>query len=125
MFAEVKDGKKFSLNIYSGSEHEIGFDHIATLLLPSMIDDIYQHDGVGSVPGLKKPEGGWDTRGHWKRLVRIDENVLQTFASVVEAKGTAIAETRFLFPFSTDTVEVFRTFGSGISSFDQAASHFK
>ena len=39
MFAEVSHRKTFSLNVYSGQEHEVGFEHGSTLLLPGMVDD--------------------------------------------------------------------------------------
>ena len=46
MFAEVSHRKPFSLNVYSGEEHEVGFEHVSTLLLPGMVDDSDAHDGV-------------------------------------------------------------------------------
>jgi hypothetical protein len=125
MFAEVSHRKTFSLNIYAGSEGQIGFDHAATLLLPSMIDDSYDHDGIGPVPSLKRPEGGWDTRGHRKRIVRIESDALRTFASVIEDKDASFDATRFLFPFSTDTLAVFSAFASGRVSFSDGAKPFQ
>ncbi len=125
MFAEVSDRKTFSLNVYGGQESTIGFDHAASLLLPSMIDDSYEHDGVGQVPGLKRHEGGWDTRGHRKRMVRVDLDVLKCFASVIEDEGTPADTTRFLFPFSTETLAVFRSFAVGRTSFADAAQPFQ
>ncbi|MBM1170206.1 N-6 DNA methylase [Microvirga arabica] len=125
MFAEVKDGKRFSLNVYSGREHEIGFEHASMLLLPNMIDDSYEHDGIGPVPGLKRPEGGWDTRGHRKRIVRIDADVLQTFASIIEDENTPADTTRFLFPYSTETLAVFRSFAADRMSFTDGVAAFQ
>jgi hypothetical protein len=125
MFAEVSDRKTFSLNIYGGQEQEIRFDHAASLLLPSMVDESYEHDGVGPVPGMKRPEGGWDTRGHRKRIVRVDMSVLKTFASVIEDENTPADTTRFLFPFSTETLSVFESFAVGRVSFADAARPFQ
>ena len=125
MFAEVDDRARFSLNIYSGEKKEIDFDHAASLLLPSMIDDSYDHDGVGPVPGLKRPEGGWDTRCHRKRIVHVDRDVLQTFASVIEEKDAPFDTTRFLFPFSTDTLAIFRSFAVDRTSFSDGAKPFQ
>lgn len=125
MFAEVSDRKKFSLNIYSGHDQEIGFDHIASLLLPSMVDDSYEHDGVGPVPSMKRSEGGWDTRGHKKRIVQVDLTTLQSFASVIEDEHTAADTTRFLFPYSSETLNIFRSFSAGKVSFADAAQPFQ
>jgi len=125
MFAEVSHRKSFSLNVYAGREGQIGFEHASTLLLPSMIDDSYDHDGVGPVPGLKLPQGGWDTRGHRKRIMHIDRQALQTFASVIEEKDAPFDTTRFLFPFSTDTLAIFRSFAVERTSFLDGAQPFQ
>lgn len=125
MFTEVSHRKTFSLNIYGGRDQEIGFDHAASLLLPAMIDESYEHDGIGPVPGLKRPDGDWETRGHRKRIVRVNDKVLQSFASVIEDEGTPFDTTRFLFPFSSDTLEIFKSFASGRISFSDAARPFQ
>lgn len=125
MFAEVKDRKTFSLNVYGGVDKEIGFDHAASLLLPAMVDESYEHDGIGPIPGLKKPEGGWDTRGHRKRIIRVDANVLQTFASIIEEDSTPADTTRFLFPYSTETLAIFQALGTKRISFADAAQPFQ
>ena len=90
-----------------------------------MIDDSYEHDGVGPVPGLRRPEGGWDTRGHRKRIVRIDQDALQAFAAVIEEEGAPVDSTRFLFPFSTDTLAIFRSFAVDRMSFSEGAKPFQ
>ncbi|AWN34400.1 hypothetical protein [Methylobacterium radiodurans] len=125
MFAEVKDRKTFSLNVYRGSSSEVKFDHIASLLLPSMVDECYEHDGVGPVPGLRKQSGGWDTRGHKKRIVSVDERVLRVFSSVIEDEGKLSTETRFLYPFSIETLDVFRQFANGKVTFSEEAQPFQ
>ncbi|MCJ2119991.1 hypothetical protein MKK65_26035 [Methylobacterium sp. J-001] len=125
MFAEVSDRKTFSLNVYAGFEQEVGFDHIASLLLPNMVDDSYEHDAVGPVPSMKRPEGGWDTRGHRKRIVRVDLATLKSFAAVIEDESTSADMTRFLFPFSTETLSIFDAFSSSRTSFTEAARPFQ
>jgi methylase of polypeptide subunit release factors len=125
MFVDVGHYERFSLNIYGGEEREVGFDHIGNLLLPSMIDDSYDHDGIGPLPGIKRPDGDWDTRGHHKRIVQIDRQALQTFASVIEEKDAPFDTTRFLFPFSTNTLAIFRSFGVDRTSFSDGAKPFQ
>jgi hypothetical protein len=125
MFADVGHYERFSLNVYGGEEAEIGFDHIGTLLLPSMIDDSYEHDGVGSIPNIKRPSGGWDTRGHRKRIVRIDRLALESFAAVIEDENAPYDTTRFLFPFSTETLAIFRSFAAERTSFSEGAKPFQ
>jgi hypothetical protein len=125
LFSEVDHRARFSLNIYSGEAKEPRFDHISSLFLPSMIDECFEHDGVGPVPGLRKPEGGWDVRSHKKRIVKVDRDVLKIFADVIEDDKTAIDTTRFLFPFSTDTLEVFRSFSGDSGAFSDVARPFQ
>ncbi|KQP00290.1 hypothetical protein [Methylobacterium sp. Leaf91] len=125
MFAEVSHRKTFSLNVYGGLEQEIGFDHAASLLLPNMVDDSYEHDGIGTVPSMKRPEGGWDTRGHRKRIVRVDLETLKSFAAVVEDANTPADTTRFLFPFSTETLNIFNGLSSGNISFTDGTCEFQ
>jgi hypothetical protein len=74
-FAEVLHTKFFSLNIYSGSEHETEFDQFTNAFLASQIEESYASDGAGEVPGIKC-NGSWDTRGHKHRLARVDKSYL-------------------------------------------------
>jgi N-6 DNA Methylase len=125
MFADVGHYERFSLNIYGGEEKEVGFDHIGNLFLPSMIDDSYEHDGIGSVPGIKRPDDKWDTRGHRKRIVRIKREALQSFAAVIEDENARFDMTRFLFPFSTDTLGIFKSFAVDRTSFSDGAKPYQ
>ena len=90
MFAEVSHRKPFSLNVYSGDEHEVGFEHASTLLLPGMANNSYAHNEIRRIPGLKNAKGKWDTRGHRKRIVRVDSDVLRHFAKVIEERKRAL-----------------------------------
>lgn len=125
MFAEISHSKTFSLNIYKGSRSEINFEHISTLLIPSAVDDCYQHDGVGPIPRLRNMQGDWVIHGHKARVVKVDEDVLAKFAGVVEADSTPADATRFLFPYSNDTVEIFGSLSSGSLSFDKAVGTYQ
>ncbi len=125
MFAEVSHRKTFSLNVYSGMEGEISFDHAAMLLLPSMVDESYEHDGVGPVPSLRRFDGDWNTIGHRKRVIRIDMTVLKSFASVIEHENVSADRTRFLFPYSENTLKIFETLAQRRVSFTDAIQDFQ
>lgn len=90
-----------------------------------MIDNSYQHDGIGPVPARRRPEGGWDTHGHRKRIVHIDLPVLETFASMMEEAGTPADTTRFLSVYSTETLGIYRTIAETPLSFSDAAKPFQ
>lgn len=57
--------------------------------------------------------------------MRIGRDALQIFASVLESEGTPIDATRFLFPFSEDTLEVFRSLANSGSRFSEAAKPYQ
>jgi hypothetical protein len=125
MFADVGHYERFSLNIYGGAEKQIAFDHIGNLFLPSMIGDSYEHDGVGPIPGIKRADGEWDTGGHGKRIVRIERDALKSFAAVIEDEDAPFDTSRFLFPFSTDTLAIFKSFAVDRKSFSDVAKPFQ
>lgn len=110
MFTEVNHSEVYSANVYRGNEASVGFDHISGLFLPSTIDECYEHDGVGPVPGIRRGNT-WDVRGHKKRCVRINDHVLQVMAAMTfggEEGGTG----RFIYPHSTDALSVMETVSS-------------
>lgn len=110
MFAEVHNETIFSLNIYRGSSGQISFENFANSFLPSQIEDSYSHDGVGEIPAIKNGAGHWDTRGHWLRVVQINEDSLATMHSLVSEGGSDAHTTRFVQPFSRDVMTVFDSF---------------
>ncbi|KCZ83530.1 hypothetical protein HAD_13049 [Hyphomonas adhaerens MHS-3] len=107
-FAEVVDHVRFSLNIYRGTPANISFDQITMAFLASQVEESYQHDGSGSIPTIKGPDGYWDTRGHRERLMRIDRDALSVIHALSEEEGTPVEEARFIQPFSARMLDVFR-----------------
>ena len=106
-FAEVRDQRRFSLNIYRGSVGRVSFEQFSNAFLASQIEESYAHDGAGPISAIKKEDGKWDTRGHRERLVQIDEEALRKINSLSEEIDTPILNTRFIQPFSSNTLEVF------------------
>jgi hypothetical protein len=107
-FSEIGHRVEFSANIYRGTPSEIRFDNISQMFLASQVDDCYRHDGVGDLPVLKDESGAWDTRGHFKRIVRIDREALSSIHALTESDDTIpVEQTRFLSPFSGEVLAVF------------------
>lgn len=125
MFVEVSHRKTFSLNIYRGEPGTVAYDHIAGLLVPEQVDECFSHDGIGSIPGQRSNRGEWDTRGHKRRVVRINKSVLAIIARLVEDENSDPLSTRFVMPHSDDTLAIFKQFTSGNVSFATRAGHFK
>lgn len=111
-FSEVHFELHFSLNIYRGQEQKISFDQGTNFFLASQIDESYNHDGSGEIPSLKGDDGKFDLRGHSQRIVRIDEKALEVIHSLTEDSSTPIAEARFIQPYSSHMLHVFRQMAS-------------
>jgi type I restriction-modification system DNA methylase subunit len=86
LFADIKDYITFSLNIYS-NETTDGFDSICNLYLPSTIEQCYDDNGIGVVPGIKDQNGEWNTSGHHGRVVHIGKSELQLFAKLFDGSN--------------------------------------
>ena len=113
MFAEVHNNTEFSLNIYGGNPSEIDFFQFTKAFLPSQIEDSFaDNDGHGEVPGTKDNKGNWDTRGHKDRVIRIDRTALETIHALSEEQNIPVEEARFIQPFSSATLEVFKQLAS-------------
>ena len=113
LFSDVHNQTLFSINIYS-SESKTGFTffHISNLFNSVTIDESFRHDGVGSVPGIKRDEGGWNTAGHASRVVNIDESVLSTFAALYDEPGTPHLQARLPAVHSRELISVLEKFSS-------------
>ena len=109
MFSEVDNTKQFSLNIYGGKSTEIDFFQFTNAFLPSQVEDSFADiDGHGEVPGNKDSEGNWDTRGHRDRIIHIDRTALGTIHALSEQESVPIDEARFIQPFSSLILDVFK-----------------
>ena len=94
LFAEVHDQTKYSINIYGPVSEVPGFNHLANLFAPNTVDACYQHDGSGSVGGIKTNDGHWNFSGHAERIVRVDATALAVFAQLYDQSGTPARRAR-------------------------------
>jgi hypothetical protein len=113
MFAEVHDEVIFSLNIYRGTSTDIQFDQFTSAFLPSQVEDSYaDDDGQGEIPGKKNAEGNWDTKGHKDRVILVDRAALEIIHALSEEETVPVEEARFIQPFSSSTLDVFKQLAS-------------
>ena len=85
---------RFGIHIYGPTKSAVCFDHISNIFLPATVDACYQHDGKGTVGGIKNEYGQWDTIGHADRIVHGDEAVLAVFAKLYDEAGTPARRAR-------------------------------
>lgn len=122
-FSEIAHYARFSLNVYRGTESSISFEQYTTAFLASQIEDSYSHDGSGPLPDLKTLHGEWETRGHSKRIVKIDENALRVICSISEDSNSDFGNGQFIQPYSRDILDVFKRFSDAITLEKAAEKH--
>lgn len=105
-FTEVRKTAQFSLNIYSGTDGEVGFDQFTYGYLPSQVEDSYHHDGSGPVGGLRDKKNNWNISGHRKRIFRITEKDLKTISNLNGDMIDDVLQTRLPQPFSENMLQL-------------------
>ena len=109
LFSEVHHTRKFSINIYSKIRRP-QFQHIANMFIPQTINQCFEHDGFGVVPGIKTDEGKWDTKGHKSRIIEVDEITLALFAKLYDSEGTPSLQARLPAIHSNQLLKVLEKF---------------
>ena len=119
MFSEVHNNTEFSVNIYRGQVSDINFDQFTSAFIPNQIEESFQQiSDPGYQTTIVGPDGKWDTRGHKDRIIRINRSALETIHALSEEECVKVEETRFVQPFSSSTLEVFKK----LSSFPKVGS---
>lgn len=93
LFSDVGNAKKFGINIYAKPQN-ISFENIANLFTPSTIAACLEHDGQGQVPGMKNDDNQWNTNGHAKRIIKVNENILKLFAQLYDSGDIPVVQAR-------------------------------
>jgi hypothetical protein len=89
----IGDRRKYSLNIY-GANGSPSFFHLANLFHPKTVDACFAHDGEGGVIGIKNDANEWNMAGHLKRLIPVNNKILDLFARLYDEPGTPAGEAR-------------------------------
>ena len=108
LFTEVDHHTAFGVNVYGCPRSPPKFDHIANLYLPATVDATLEHEGSGTVPGLKNDQGRWNTSGHRSRALTVDRAALAAFASLYDEKDTVPEEARLPALHSRELLTVVR-----------------
>ncbi len=102
---------RYGVHVYCHSAARPAFLHAASLYHPETVVRSLLHDGSGVEPGLKDPDGKWDLRPHSSRIIRVDEEVLQTWHDLLEEEGVPILHSRMLYTVNRSSTEVLRKLG--------------
>jgi hypothetical protein len=111
LFADVHNQTTYSINVYqNGLRDAVQFTNIANLYTPQTIDACFEHDSSGPVPGIKDENHDWNTEGHAQRIVTVDDEALELFATLYDEEGTPPREARLSAVHSQQILEVLRRF---------------
>jgi hypothetical protein len=111
LFADVHHQTKFSINVYQSFPQEsVQFHNIANLYTPQTVDACFSHDGMGPTPGKRDENHDWNTEGHTQRIVAVDDEVLELFATLYDKEGTPPREARLSAVHSQETLKVLHKF---------------
>lgn len=95
---EIDNHVAYGVHVYGSVRDSPKFRMAASLYHPDTVRRSENHDGSGEVPGLKNANGAWDTRPHAERIIVVDEEILASWANVLEEVGTPTTQTRMLYP---------------------------
>ncbi|TXH28121.1 MAG: restriction endonuclease [Mycobacterium sp.] len=102
---EIQDQKRFGINVY-GVSRQPDFLQAASLYHPDTVTRSLEHDGSGTEPGIKDPDGNWDLRPHAGRIVHVTNDTLRSWHAVLETDDVPIAQTRMVYAVNKATAAV-------------------
>lgn len=121
LFEEVDHHMGFSLNVYCNN-HSNSFDVISNLFSEKTIDESYNHNGIGIVPGIKNDEDSWETKGHLRRIICISKQELLTFANLFDGNENC-KQARLPILHSTDYLDVLQCFAKQSLNIGKLGNH--
>lgn len=109
LFSDIGNQKKIGISIFRAEDQEhIKFINVSNLFHPKTLDESFNHNGIGVVPGIKTKDFQWDIKGHKKRLIYYDEKLLNYINKMFEEEGTSIEHTKIVNIHSTDLSNVIK-----------------
>lgn len=75
---------RFSTNIYRNGVRGYRFGTINNVFSPITVDECFEAEATGVVPGIKDDNGNWNLRGHPHRLIQIGERELKLFSKLFD-----------------------------------------
>jgi len=124
LFPDVHHETLFSVNI-CGTPGSPCFDHIANLFDLPTIDRCYDHDGQGTVSGIKDANNEWNTAGHKHRILAVDETTLSLFASLYDSPGSLALAARLPSLHAHELVSILPKFVAYSSRLADIRGHYK
>lgn len=95
---EIGHTRTYGVHVYGRAQSEPKFLMAASLYHPETVSRSLDHDGTGSVPGLKDDNDEWDLRPHIERIIDVDEPTLAVWADILDEPGTPPIQARMVYP---------------------------
>jgi hypothetical protein len=105
LFNEIQHTRPYAVHVY-GDESTACFLQGASLYHPETVARSFNHDGSGSVPGVKDEDGKWDLHPHSERIIDVTELQLASWAALIDEPGTQPGEARMMYPVNRASAEV-------------------
>ena len=101
----------------------IGFKAIFNLFSPQCnctINSYGNRSETDNIPGIKNDTGGWETRGHPKRVIHITEKELNLFAKLFEDESIPASHARLPQVHSQPLLKVLEKFALCTQAFGRS-----
>lgn len=106
MLYEIDHHVSYGVHVYGERQEFPRFMMAASLYHPETVTRSLNHDGNGEVPGLKDPSNQWDRRPHAERIIKVDMDVLESWASILDEPGTPARQATMLYPVNRSSTNV-------------------
>lgn len=106
LFGEIDRHIHYAVHTYGSQREGAQFIQASSLFHPDTVTRSLVHDGSGFEPGLKDGDGDWNIQPHRSRIVEVDDQVLATWAALIDEPGTPMGQARALYPINRASAEV-------------------
>jgi hypothetical protein len=104
-FFEIDHHVSYGIHVY-GSARNPQFLNAASLYHPDTVIRSLLHDGSGTEPGIKDPDGNWDLRPHNSRIVTVTDDLLATWKDLLEPPEVPLRQTRTVYTVNQSVARV-------------------
>ncbi|MDO8150192.1 DNA methyltransferase [Isoptericola sp. b408] len=94
---EVHGNVNYGVHVYCTPKSQPSFLQAAWMYHPETVDRSLIHNGNGTEPGMKDPDGNWDLSPHRERITATDYEALSTWHSILEDSSTQVIQTRMVY----------------------------
>ena len=103
---DIDHHNSYGIHVYGVAQSSPEFLSAVSMYHPKSAEDSLVHDGSGAPPGIKDDNDKWDLRPHHDRIIRVDDEELKVWRSILEQPGTPLYETRMVYTVNREAADV-------------------